>query len=577
MDSKRMQELLANYKRTQAEKLINPADAPGKLFSPEYPPVPTLPELRQELTVINTAISNSLTSDQVIDRYGNVITLNKKQLEFVQKVGKEGNSGVLIGAAGTGKTTTQFAVTQELIQSGHAGIMQAGDHKYLNSGTPGIVICAYTRRAVANIKRNLPADLQANAITVHKLLEYQPVYYEVMDPNSGDSKNTMKFEATRHSENPLPSSINYIIIEESSMLGVDLYRQIVNACPHNPKFIFLGDIQQLPPVFGPAILGFKLLELPVVELTEVYRQALESPIISLAHRILSGIPIQPEEFPAWKFPGKLTLHPWKKRIEAGAALNTAGVFFTTAYDKSAYDPEEDIILIPFNKSFGTDELNKKIANHLARTSNAIVYQVVAGFNRHHFHIGAKVLYDKEDATIINIQENPSYSGQPPIMASNTLDYWGYDSAGNSHSAQELDDDKVDFLLGQVANAEQSEDRVRSASHTITLQMNDSEQVVKVDNASGINAMLLGYCLTVHKSQGSEWRKVFLMLHQSHNTMIQRELLYTAVTRAKEELYVICEPDSFVKGIIGQRVKGDTLAEKAEYFKGKINDGFMLEG
>lgn len=579
IDPKRMQELLAAYRAKKAAELATPKQEPAnKLFSPEYSPIPQLPGpiSTTETTVISTAVQN-LQSNQVIDRYGNAITLNDKQLEFVQKVGKEGESGVLIGAAGTGKTTTQFAVTQELIQSGHAGILQAGDHKHLVSGTPGIIICAYTRRAVANIKRNLPKDLQANAITAHKLLEYQPIYYEIMDSNTGESRNTMKFEATRHADNPLPSSINYIIIEESSMLGIDLYKQIVTACPHNPKFIFLGDIQQLPPVFGPAILGFKLLELPVVELTEVYRQALESPIISLAHRILSGKPILPEEFIAWKIPGKLTLHPWKKKIEAGAALNTAGVFFTTAFDKCAYDPEEDIILIPFNKAFGTVELNKKIANHLAKKSGATVYQVVAGFNRHHFHIGAKVLYDKEDATIVNIQENAAYFGQSALPASPTMDYWGYDSAGHSHTAEELNDDKVDFLLGQVAASNQAEDRVRSASHIITLKMNDSEQTVRVDNASGINAMMLGYCLTVHKSQGSEWRKVFLCLHQSHNTMIQRELLYTAVTRAKEELYVICEPDSFVKGIIGQRVKGNTLAEKAEYFKGKIDDGFTLEG
>ena len=81
---------------------------------------------------------------------------------------------------------------------------------------------------------------------------------------------------------------------------------------------------------------------------------------------------------------------------------------------------------------------------------------------------------------------------------------------------------------------------------------------------------MAYALTVHKSQGSEWKKVFVILHQSHNTMIQRELLYTACTRAREELYVICEPDSFVKGVNGQRIKGNTLAEKSAFFKGKLD-------
>jgi ATP-dependent exoDNAse (exonuclease V) alpha subunit len=51
-------------------------------------------------------------------------------------------------------------------------------------------------------------------------------------------------------------------------------------------------------------------------------------------------------------------------------------------------------------------------------------------------------------------------------------------------------------------------------------------------------------------------------------MTQRELLYTAITRAKEELYIICEPETFTKGVLRQRIKGNTLVEKAEYFKGK---------
>ena len=91
----------------------------------------------------------------------------------------------------------------------------------------------------------------------------------------------------------------------------------------------------------------------------------------------------------------------------------------------------------------------------------------------------------------------------------------------------------------------------------------------VTKASEVNALLLAYALTVHKAQGSEWRKVFFCLHQSHATMMQRELLYTGVTRAREELYVICEPETFTKGILAQKIKGDTLKEKAQFFKGKL--------
>lgn len=528
------------------------------------------------------------------DRFGSAIKYNEKQSRFID-LASSGKSCILIGAAGTGKTTCMKGVMSALIQSGKAGILQADGHKHLLSDTPGIVVVAFTRRAVANIRKNMPEDMKANCITIHKLLEYQPTYYDVMDPETGESKTKMVFEPSRHRGNPLPSSINVIAFEETSMLGTDLYRKYKNACPHEVQEIFLGDIQQLPPVFGPAILGFKLLELPVVELTEVYRQALESPIIRLAHRILSGVGIIPEivpnpaaakpgepkdlaRFPEWTIPSKMTMRPWKKKIDADNALNTMGQMFPALHKEGAYDPEEDIILMPFNKSFGTIELNNKIANYLARSRGAMTYQIIAGFNRIHLSIGDKVLYDKEDATVLAIETNPAYNGATPASASTTLDYWGFESdkskSNNAHG--EMSDEDMDvFLAAVVSNQSESGDRVRQCSHIITLRMNDSEVEILVSKASEVNAMLLGYCLTVHKAQGSEWRKVFFLAHQSHNTMLQRELLYTAVTRAKEELYIICERETFVQGIEGQRVKGNTIEEKAEFFKGKLTEGFML--
>ena len=563
LDTNRLNDLLAQLRAKKAVAVA--AQIAAKIPDPILTPI---------ASVISTEISTEpapSTGHQILDRYGNLITLNDRQSEFVTLAGS-GKSSVLIGAAGTGKTTCQKAVVQELELSGRAGILQSDGHKHLVSGTPGIVICAYTRRAVANIRKNVPENLQGNCITIHKLLEYQPVYYEVTDPETGKERTTMRFEATRNSYRPLPSTITTIIFEESSMLGTDLHQEVIDACPHGPQIIYLGDIQQLPPVFGPAILGFKLLELPVVELTEVYRQALESPIISLAHRILSGNTMAGSEYESWKRPGQMTIRPWKKKIDSLNALLTLSSVFTTFLDQGVYDPNEDMILLPFNKACGTDELNRKIANHLAKKSNSLVYQVVAGFNRLYFREGEKVMVDKEDAEIIRIEPNPGYYGVPALPASVTLDYWGYDSAtANDNKSPDnfKSDEEVDFLLGQVAMSENKEDRVKSASHIITVRMCDSDQEVMLTAAGELNAMMYGYALTVHKFQGSEAKRVFFCLHQSHNVMLSRELLYTAVTRAREELYIICELDSFEKGITTQRVKGNTIAEKAEYFKGKL--------
>lgn len=495
------------------------------------------------------------------------IQYNEKQKQFIDLV-TEGNSAVLIGAAGSGKTTCMRGVMTSLIQSGAAGLLQAGDHKYLKSDTPGIVIVSFTRRAVANIRKAVSEDMKANCITIHSLLEYEPVYYEKLD-SEGKPKTTMVFEATRNKYNPLPQSINICVIEEASMVSVELFKELKEALGSHVQYIFLGDIQQLPPVFGSAILGYKMNELPVIELTEIYRQALESPIIKLAHRILSGIPIEASEYEEWKIPNKLTIHSWKKKLASDLATLTLAKFLTTAIDAGAYNPEEDMVLIPFNKSCGTIELNKHIAQHLARKRLTPVFEIIAGFKRLYLSAGDKILYDKEDAVIEKIYKNPSYTGTLPQPESITLDYWGHDSS-NTISLESYDDGDIDFLLSQAVS-KQEEGAERQASHKLEIRLLENDKIITLQTSGHLNSLDLAFVLTVHKSQGSEFRKVFLLLHQSHATMLQRELLYTAVTRAKEELYIICEPESMKKGILSQKIKGNTLAEKAEWFKGKIVD------
>lgn len=504
---------------------------------------------------------------------GEEITYNSQQQEFIHTAAN-GESCVLIGAAGTGKTTCSQGAMSALLAAGHIPILSNDGHRHLKSGGPGIVISSFTRRAVNNIRKVQSEDLKNNCVTVHKLLEYSPVYYEERDAATGEMRNTMRFEPTRNAMRPLPTSIRTIIIEEASMLGTDLFDELMAALAHKVQFIFIGDIQQLPPVFGPAILGFKMIELPVVELTEVYRQALESPIIRLAHRILSGKPIPLEEYAEWGEVDKLTIHPWKKKLKADHAVLTLGAFFKTGIDKGLYDPNHDMILIPYNKACGTIELNKIIANHLARTRNAITTEVIAGFMKCYFSEGDKILYDREDAEIISIETNTGYTGAKFQAASRNLDYWGHNpKAAEERAANkgqyDLEDSDIDFLLAQVAA---TDDRVNQASHKLVVRLLDSATEVTLTTAGEMNALLHAYALTVHKAQGSEWRKVFCCFHQSHATMMQRELLYTAVTRAREELYVICEPETFTKGITSQRIKGDTLAEKAEFFKGKSYKG-----
>ena len=184
-------------------------------------------------------------------------------------------------------------------------------------------------------------------------------------------------------------------------------------------------------------------------------------------------------------------------------------------------------------------------------------------------MGDRILCDKEDATIIDISPNKGYTGSKVQPPSKTLDYWGHNPniANEGPQCADYSDDDIDLLLDAVAT--NSEDRVNQASHVVKVTLEETGRELELRTAGDINSLLHGYAITVHKAQGSEWRKVFLILHHTHATMLQRELLYTGITRAREELYIICEPESLVNGIKRQKIKGNTIEDKAQFFKGKL--------
>lgn len=535
----------------------------------------TLPPVNKITEALNPSPA-SLVLSQSLGRHGELITYNVEQQSAIN-LALSGSNLVLIGAAGTGKTTTMRGLITALIQSGKIPTIQDNKgHKYLNARIPGIVACSFTRRAVANLRKAMPPGLEGNCITIHKLLEYSPVDYFTLDPVTGEEKKTMRFEPSRNAYNTLPSEIKVIVVDEASMVSVALKNQIEDALGHSVQWIFLGDIHQLPPVFGSATLGFRMLDTPVVELIQVYRQALESPIIKYATDIKDGTTFTLEEKLVVETPrGKVTFHPWRKKLSSDVACATFNKFVTVALDHGSYCPETDMILIPFNKAFGTVDVNKAIASHIAKKNGRVVWEVIAGFNKLYFSEGDRVLYDKEDAVVTKIVRNATYYGKKPQRESVTLDYDGHNSnitPASSGEDSEYSEDQIDTMLEAMASFTGKDDeRVRAASHIITVEMCDTGEEVEVSTASDLNTLLLSYALTVHKAQGSEWNKVFFILHQSHATMLQRELLYTGFTRAAKEIYVICEPETFVNGVRSQKIKGNTLEEKAEYFKGKEED------
>jgi ATP-dependent exoDNAse (exonuclease V) alpha subunit len=543
-------------------------------------------------------VSKKLHSREQEDRAGvaRAVILNEKQQQFLDLVVAGGDT-VLIGAAGTGKTTSMRQTTRALIDSGRLPYLSFAT-KHMRVGSYGAAIVSYTRKAVNNIRHAVVDELKANVLTIHKLLEFSPVFYEVEDQNTGDFKKTMRFEPTRTKNNPLPAELVFIAYEESSMIACDLYHQLQCALPHPHQEVFLGDIQQLPPIFGMSILGFKMLELQVVELTEVYRQALNSPIITLAWALLGGdqakFSKRVESFTE-KLPngssrsrkrvpalvaleadneyGTLKFQPWQDSLEPDKALYAVAKQFTVWADQGYYNPEQDVILCPFNKALGTIELNKCIAQHLGKKRGATIYEVMAGFNKHYLAVGDRVLLDKEDAIIESINRNGEYLGKAVQPASIHLDRWGHlqeklteDEILRAETDADMDLEAIERFM--EAATDEATDRVQSSSHIVVVRYTLTDETVTLSKAAEINALLGGYAMTVYKAQGSEWERVFILMHKSHAVANSREMLYTAVTRARKFLHIICEPDTFFKGVRTQKIKGNSLQEKAEYFKGK---------
>ena len=497
---------------------------------------------------------------------------HERQIDAM-KLAEEGESFCLIGAAGTGKTTTVKEIVARLMTSGHIGKLKEST-KFLKADSPSIVFCAYTRRAVNNLRKNLPEHLQGNCLTFHKLLEFEPV--EIYDV---EGNKTFRFLPQRNKDNPLPH-IDFIVMEEGSMTGIDLYNQVIQATDKDFKEIHIGDLNQLKPVFGDAILGYKLNQLPVIELTHVYRQALESPIISFAHKILEGKPLNEEELSKIVQEPYLNFLPYKKNLDGGIALRAVKQKFIDLIKSGEYDIENSIVLCPFNKSFGCKELNKAMAQADGEVRGAIVHEIVAGFDNYYYAEGDRVLYRKDAGTIIEIRRNASYNGKPYRLASNTLSRDGVDTkpAQFIETQQSFDDIMESGFFDSEVSEGGEDNRKFQASHIVTIALENGD-VVKVSSASGFNNDLeFGYAMTVHKAQGSQWRHVYFVLHRDHNVMINRELLYTGVTRAELYLTVIYSAESrrnlkdgtFGGGIKRQAIRGRTLEDKIKYFSGKMD-------
>lgn len=497
------------------------------------------------------------------------IILNEKQ-QLAKELAFAGKTFCLTGAAGTGKTTAQREIARSLLQQNKLGFH---DFRIQGSGGerwegPSVAFVAYTRIASGNLKKAIHKDPQLadifyhNITTIHNLLEYEPEFYWNYETN----KESMRFVPRRTAANPL--SLTHLIIEEASQLDLDLWSKLYAALPRGVQIIFLGDINQLQPVFGASILNYGLTQLPVVELTEVYRQKETSTILENAHNILNGRKLK--EADDFKI-----VRGGDKQFSQEKLSTSLALTLNKWFEIGEYDPEQDIVLSPFNKqALGTDNMNRWISQYLGQKREAIVYHVIAGIQQLYLAVGDKVFYNKRVGIIKSINKNGEYQGKAPLLHSKDLTRFGnYVSNGNKEEEETEEFNLAGYEnidLEKMMEENSKEELVRQASHIVTLSMEDDEEET-LSAVGDFNAQKfsLGYCLTVHKAQGCEWRHVYIILHKDHSIMAYRELLYTAVTRASQKVVLIAKDFMLDKAIATQRIKGNTLKDKIEYFNAKI--------
>jgi energy-coupling factor transporter ATP-binding protein EcfA2 len=508
------------------------------------------------------------------------VTLNERQLA-AKDMAFAGKSFCLIGPAGSGKTTAQRSIAGALHESGRLSYTTFKD---VGGGTytaPSIAFVAFTRRAAGNLRKAIHKDpvlaniFNGNIMTIHALLEYAPEYYWC----SIEGKQKFRFAPRRTAKNPL--TITHLVVEESSMVGAhDLWQVLYDALPPNVQIIFIGDINQLPPVFGPSILNYALIQLPIVELVEVYRN--QGMVLENAHNILGGKPLtETPECNVIRGNKPMQLPQDKMGNQVLPKL------FETLYNQigedgfRAYDPEFDIVLSPFNKQgMGTTNMNAWLAQFIGDQREAIVYEVLAGFNKVYLAVGDKVMVNKRDGIVTAIARNPEYSGREPQLPGRDLSRFGvriFDRA-NDFSLDDIDDPTIDYSNFSLEALENQEaERKQQASHIVTVMFEDGyEENIQSAGEFGDQVFSLGYCLTTHKAQGSEWRKVYILMHKDHSTMLFREWLYTAYTRARIGVTIIAKDYLIEKAIKTPRILGNTLKDKLAYFNSGINNSVDVQ-
>ena len=379
--------------------------------------------------------------------------------------------------------------------------------KYFELEGLEIRLAAPTGRAAKRMTEACGYEAQ----TIHRMLE---ISGGVPD---GDRKSaaglSMFFE--RNEDNPLEADV--IIVDEMSMVDISIMNSLLKAVSIGTKLILVGDVDQLPSV-GPGNVLKDIIEsgcFPVVKLERIFRQAAQSEIIINAHKINRG-----EE---------VVLNKYSKDylfVHRNGADNIINAMKTLIKDKlpdyvgaDVYDLQ---ILTPSRKSnVGVERLNKIMQDFL-NPADAIKQERQVGDVT--FREGDKVMQIKNDYQLA--WEKRSRYGIPTEQGTGAFN-------------------------GDTGVIE----RISTFDENVTVKFEDGRFVTY--EFSQLDELELAYAITVHKSQGSEYPAVIIPMSQGPRMLMNRNILYTAVTRARKCVCLVGEEEIF-------RLMADNVSESNRY-------------
>ena len=415
---------------------------------------------------------------------GQTITLNDRQLEAV-KIACDNHVSIITGLPGTGKTTLLKA------------ILNIYHDKRIRLASP-------TGKAAKRMEEatGLPA------CTVHRLLEYDPIT-----------------EGFIHNQE-FPLDADLIIIDESSMLDTWLMDCLLKAIAPGTKLILVGDADQLPSV-GPGNVLADMLSckwIPSIKLTQIMRQAEASTIIKNAHRINRGLPIDIYGKKDFFFIEENDPDLLVKRIRK--------LVTTDIPKKFNLDPVNDIqVLCPQNVGpIGSIVFNNALQRSLnpARDNKPEV-KIGGDDSAYHLRVGDRVIQTINNYTL------GVFNGATGVI----IDV----DPGNRKVW-------VDFNNGSKA-AETVEETYQVISDRRTgraLARNSGGLDAVEYKPDQLSQLKLAYAISIHKSQGSEFPCVVIPIHTKNRFMLQRNLIYTSITRGKQYVVLVGTEEAIDYGI-----------------------------